>query len=75
MVKINSDRLVPKVNGLIIYFPYKVHPLVEAKGSIPLIRTDENFTPQEIVQKAAQYFLHILIEVFRTRNGYFFGMG
>nr|YP_009428089.1 photosystem I assembly protein Ycf4 [Echinacanthus lofouensis]ASV47976.1 photosystem I assembly protein Ycf4 [Echinacanthus lofouensis] len=39
---------------------------VRARGAIPLTRTDENLTPREIEQKAAQlaYFLRVPIEVF-----------
>lgn len=39
---------------------------IRGQGTIPLTRTDENFTPQEIVQKAAglSYFLRVPIEVF-----------
>jgi len=39
---------------------------VSGQGTIPLTRTDENLTPQEIEQKAAElaYFLRVPIEVF-----------
>nr|YP_010873763.1 photosystem I assembly protein Ycf4 [Justicia patentiflora]WGV35069.1 photosystem I assembly protein Ycf4 [Justicia patentiflora] len=39
---------------------------IRGRGAIPLTRTDENLTPREIEQKAAQlaYFLRVPIEVF-----------
>nr|ARC97283.1 photosystem I assembly protein Ycf4 [Alchemilla pectinata] len=39
---------------------------IRGQGAIPLTRTDENLTPQEIEQKAAElaYFLRVPIEVF-----------
>nr|YP_010484164.1 photosystem I assembly factor II [Piper umbellatum]UVV36274.1 photosystem I assembly factor II [Piper umbellatum] len=39
---------------------------IRGQGSVPLTRTDENFTPREIEQKAAEsaYFLRVPIEVF-----------
>ncbi|KAF3612931.1 Photosystem I assembly protein Ycf4, partial [Capsicum annuum] len=39
---------------------------IRGQGSIPLSRTDENLTPREIEQKAAElaYFFHVPIEVF-----------
>nr|YP_009776747.1 photosystem I assembly protein Ycf4 [Justicia adhatoda]QJA27233.1 photosystem I assembly protein Ycf4 [Justicia adhatoda]WGV35155.1 photosystem I assembly protein Ycf4 [Justicia adhatoda] len=39
---------------------------IRGRGAIPLTRTDENLTPLEIEQKAAQlaYFLRVPIEVF-----------
>ena len=39
---------------------------IRGQGSIPLTRTDENLTPREIEQKAAElaYFLRVPIEVF-----------
>ena len=39
---------------------------IRGHGAIPLTRTDENLTPQEIEQKAAElaYFLRVPIEVF-----------
>nr|YP_010276406.1 photosystem I assembly factor II [Cryptocoryne elliptica]UHY39528.1 photosystem I assembly factor II [Cryptocoryne elliptica] len=39
---------------------------VRGRGTIPLTRTDENLTPREIEQKAAElaYFLRVPIEVF-----------
>nr|WRP99160.1 photosystem I assembly protein Ycf4 [Amorphophallus muelleri] len=39
---------------------------VGSQGTIPLTRTDENLTPREIEQKAAElaYFLRVPIEVF-----------
>nr|YP_009730594.1 photosystem I assembly protein Ycf4 [Psammosilene tunicoides]QCP68264.1 photosystem I assembly protein ycf4 [Psammosilene tunicoides]QHU77318.1 photosystem I assembly protein Ycf4 [Psammosilene tunicoides]UJV31339.1 photosystem I assembly protein Ycf4 [Psammosilene tunicoides] len=39
---------------------------IKGQGAIPLTRTDENLTPREIEQKAAElaYFLRVPIEVF-----------
>ncbi|CAN4075975.1 unnamed protein product [Withania somnifera] len=39
---------------------------IRGQGSIPLTRTDENLTPREIEQKAAElaHFLRVPIEVF-----------
>uniref|UniRef100_UPI0030E5AD50 photosystem I assembly protein Ycf4 n=1 Tax=Sabulina tenuifolia TaxID=1155345 RepID=UPI0030E5AD50 len=39
---------------------------IRGRGAIPLTRTDENLTPREIEQKAAElaYFLRVPIEVF-----------
>lgn len=39
---------------------------IRGQGAIPLTRTDENMTPREIEQKAAElaYFLRVPIEVF-----------
>nr|YP_010982814.1 Ycf4 [Cordia monoica]YP_010982901.1 Ycf4 [Cordia sinensis]WOH22040.1 Ycf4 [Cordia monoica]WOH22126.1 Ycf4 [Cordia sinensis] len=39
---------------------------IKGRGAIPLTRTDENLTPREIEQKAAElaYFLRVPIEVF-----------
>nr|YP_009532163.1 photosystem I assembly protein Ycf4 [Lamprocapnos spectabilis]AYA29273.1 photosystem I assembly protein Ycf4 [Lamprocapnos spectabilis] len=39
---------------------------IRGQGAFPLTRTDENLTPREIEQKAAElaYFLHVPIEVF-----------
>ncbi|KAL3648360.1 Photosystem I assembly protein Ycf4 [Castilleja foliolosa] len=39
---------------------------IRGRGAIPLTRTDENLTPREMEQKAAElaYFLHVPIEVF-----------
>ncbi|WOG80889.1 hypothetical protein DCAR_0100131 [Daucus carota subsp. sativus] len=39
---------------------------IRGQGAIPLTRTDENVTPREIEQKAAElaYFLRVPIEVF-----------
>lgn len=39
---------------------------IRGQGAIPLTRTDENWTPREIEQKAAElaYFLRVPIEVF-----------
>ncbi|KAL4190819.1 hypothetical protein AMTRI_Chr07g77650 [Amborella trichopoda] len=48
-------------------YPHRVLSIeIRSQGSIPLTRTDENFTPREIEQKAVElaYFLHVSIEVF-----------
>ncbi|YP_003933971.1 photosystem I assembly protein ycf4 (chloroplast) [Eucalyptus grandis] len=39
---------------------------IKGQGAVPLTRTDENLTPREIEQKAAElaYFLRVPIEVF-----------
>lgn len=39
---------------------------IRGQGAIPLTRTDQNLTPREIEQKAAElaYFLRVPIEVF-----------
>nr|YP_010286426.1 photosystem I assembly protein Ycf4 [Dracocephalum psammophilum]UKS09534.1 photosystem I assembly protein Ycf4 [Dracocephalum psammophilum] len=39
---------------------------IRGRGAVPLTRTDENLTPREIEQKAAElaYFLRVPIEVF-----------
>ena len=39
---------------------------IRGQGAIPLTRTDENLTPRETEQKAAElaYFLRVPIEVF-----------
>ncbi|KAF6149241.1 hypothetical protein GIB67_026097 [Kingdonia uniflora] len=39
---------------------------IRSQGAIPLTRTDENLTPQEIEQKAVElaYFLHVPIKAF-----------
>nr|YP_010480879.1 photosystem I assembly protein Ycf4 [Polygala hongkongensis]UVN15714.1 photosystem I assembly protein Ycf4 [Polygala hongkongensis] len=39
---------------------------IRGQGAIPLTRTDQNLTPREIEQKAAElaYFLHVPIEIF-----------
>lgn len=39
---------------------------IRGQGAVPLTGTDENLTPREIEQKAAElaYFLHVPIEVF-----------
>ena len=43
-----------------------LHMEIRGQGAIPLTRTDENLTPLEIEQKAAElaYFLRVPIEVF-----------
>ncbi|KAI3872193.1 hypothetical protein MKW98_011685, partial [Papaver atlanticum] len=48
-------------------FPRRIlYMEIRGQGSIPLTRTDENLTPREIEQKAAElaYFLRVPIEVF-----------
>nr|YP_010136173.1 photosystem I assembly protein Ycf4 [Nymphaea rudgeana]QWM95861.1 photosystem I assembly protein Ycf4 [Nymphaea rudgeana]UPX03791.1 photosystem I assembly protein Ycf4 [Nymphaea rudgeana] len=48
-------------------FPRRVlYMEIGGRGDIPLTRTDENLTPREIEQKAAEsaYFLRVPIEVF-----------
>nr|YP_009449901.1 photosystem I assembly protein ycf4 [Burmannia coelestis]ANK36098.1 photosystem I assembly protein ycf4 [Burmannia coelestis] len=49
-----------------IYPRRVIYMEIRGQGSIPLTRTDENFTPQEIEQKATQlaYFLRVPMEVF-----------
>ncbi|KAJ0604158.1 putative photosystem I Ycf4, assembly [Helianthus annuus] len=39
---------------------------IRGQGAIPLTRTDENFTPREMKQKAAElaYFFRVPVEVF-----------
>ncbi|RXH84271.1 hypothetical protein DVH24_027170 [Malus domestica] len=51
----------------IIFFPQGIVMSfygITGQGAIPLTRTDENFTPREIEQKAAElaYFLPVPIE-------------
>ncbi|THG10007.1 hypothetical protein TEA_024123 [Camellia sinensis var. sinensis] len=49
-----------------IYARRVLYMEIRGQGAIPLTRTDENFTPREIEQKAAElaYFLRVPIEVF-----------
>ena len=49
-----------------IYARRVLYMEIKGQGAIPLTRTDENFTPREIEQKAAElaYFLRVPIEVF-----------
>nr|QWY89224.1 photosystem I assembly protein Ycf4 [Testulea gabonensis] len=49
-----------------IYARYVLYMEIRGQGTIPLTRTDENLTPREIEQKAAElaYFLRVPIEVF-----------
>nr|YP_010973443.1 photosystem I assembly protein Ycf4 [Ilex jingxiensis]WNR55160.1 photosystem I assembly protein Ycf4 [Ilex jingxiensis] len=49
-----------------IYVRRVLYMDIRGQGAIPLTRTDENFTPREIEQKAAElaYFLRVPIEVF-----------
>nr|YP_010475838.1 photosystem I assembly protein Ycf4 [Corydalis pseudoadoxa]UVH70125.1 photosystem I assembly protein Ycf4 [Corydalis pseudoadoxa] len=48
-------------------FPRRVlYMEIRGQGSVPLTQSEENFTPREMEQKAAElaYFLHVPIEVF-----------
>ena len=49
-----------------IYARRVLYMEIRGQVAIPLTRTDENFTPREIEQKAAElaYFLRVPIEVF-----------
>nr|YP_010442640.1 photosystem I assembly protein ycf4 [Clematis virginiana]UTD48590.1 photosystem I assembly protein ycf4 [Clematis virginiana] len=49
-----------------IYSRRVLYMEIRGQGAIPLTRTDENLTPREIEQKAAElaYFLRVPIEVF-----------
>ena len=49
-----------------IYARRVLYMEIQGQGAIPLTRTDENFTPREFEQKAAElaYFLRVPIEVF-----------
>nr|YP_010242845.1 Ycf4 [Impatiens stenosepala]QTJ25977.1 Ycf4 [Impatiens stenosepala] len=49
-----------------IYTRRVLYMEIRGQGAIPLTRTDENLTPREIEEKAAElaYFLHVPIEVF-----------
>nr|YP_009265945.1 photosystem I assembly protein Ycf4 [Neocarya macrophylla]ANJ20248.1 photosystem I assembly protein Ycf4 [Neocarya macrophylla] len=49
-----------------IYTRHALYLEIKGQGVIPLTRTDENLTPREIEQKAAElaYFLRVPIEVF-----------
>ncbi|KAJ0614568.1 putative photosystem I Ycf4, assembly [Helianthus annuus] len=60
---IQSSRIEVKEG---IYARPVLYMDIRGQGAIPLTRTDENFTPREMEQKAAElaYFLHVPIEVF-----------
>nr|YP_010581331.1 photosystem I assembly protein Ycf4 [Roridula gorgonias]UZT27652.1 photosystem I assembly protein Ycf4 [Roridula gorgonias] len=49
-----------------IYARLVLYMEIRGQGGIPLTHTDENFTPREIEQKAAElaYFLRVPIEIF-----------
>lgn len=49
-----------------IYARRVLYMEIKGQGAVPLIRPDQNFTPREIEQKAAElaYFLRVPIEVF-----------
>ncbi|KAA3468986.1 photosystem I assembly protein ycf4 [Gossypium australe] len=49
-----------------IYARRVLYMEIRGQGAVPLTRTDENLTPREIEQKAAElaYFLRVPIEVF-----------
>lgn len=49
-----------------VYPRHVLYMDIRGQGSVPLTRTDENFTPREMEQKAAEsaYFLRVPIEVF-----------
>nr|YP_009861903.1 photosystem I assembly protein Ycf4 [Garcinia pedunculata]YP_010587148.1 photosystem I assembly protein Ycf4 [Garcinia xanthochymus]QKD75920.1 photosystem I assembly protein Ycf4 [Garcinia pedunculata]UZZ46104.1 photosystem I assembly protein Ycf4 [Garcinia xanthochymus] len=63
MKDIQSIRIEAKEG---IYARRVLYMEIRGRGSIPLTRTNENLTPREIEQKAAElaYFLHVPIEVF-----------
>nr|YP_010224475.1 photosystem I assembly protein Ycf4 [Garcinia subelliptica]UCS08391.1 photosystem I assembly protein Ycf4 [Garcinia subelliptica] len=63
MKDIQSIRIEAKEG---IYARRVLYMEIRGQGSIPLTRTNENLTPREIEQKAAElaYFLHVPIEVF-----------
>jgi len=63
MKDIQSIRLEVKEG---IYARRVLYMEIRGQGAIPLTRTDENLTPREIEQKAAElaYFLRVPIEVF-----------
>ncbi|KAL9989997.1 putative photosystem I Ycf4, assembly [Helianthus debilis subsp. tardiflorus] len=56
----------PGKNRRGIYARRVLYMDIRGQGAIPLTRTDENFTPREMEQKAAElaYFLRVPIEVF-----------
>nr|KYP36751.1 Photosystem I assembly protein ycf4 [Cajanus cajan] len=63
MKDIQSIRIEVKEG---IYTRRVLYMEIRGQGVIPLTRTDENLTPREIEQKAAElaYFLRVPIEVF-----------
>nr|UDP58598.1 photosystem I assembly protein Ycf4 [Mahurea exstipulata] len=63
MKDIQSIRIEVKEG---IYARRVLYMEIKGQGAIPLTRTNENLTPREIEQKAAElaYFLHVPIEVF-----------
>lgn len=63
MKDIQSIRIEVKEG---IYARRVLYMEIRGHGTIPLTRTDENLTPREIEQKAAElaYFLRVPIEVF-----------
>nr|QBC71365.1 photosystem I assembly protein Ycf4 [Anacampseros filamentosa] len=62
--EIQSIRIELKEEG--IYTRRVLYLEIRGQGAIPLTRTDDNLTPREIEQKAAElaYFLRVPIEVF-----------
>lgn len=66
MKDIQSVRIEVKEG---IYARRVLYMDIRGRGAIPLTRTDENLTPREIEQKAAElaYFLRVPIE-FEKRN-------
>nr|YP_008577589.1 photosystem I assembly protein Ycf4 [Corymbia gummifera]YP_008577929.1 photosystem I assembly protein Ycf4 [Angophora floribunda]YP_008578014.1 photosystem I assembly protein Ycf4 [Angophora costata]AGC58998.1 photosystem I assembly protein Ycf4 [Corymbia gummifera]AGC59338.1 photosystem I assembly protein Ycf4 [Angophora floribunda]AGC59423.1 photosystem I assembly protein Ycf4 [Angophora costata] len=63
MKDIQSIRIEVKEG---IYARRVLYMEIKGQGAVPLTRTDENLTPREIEQKAAElaYFLRVPIEVF-----------
>nr|YP_009990010.1 photosystem I assembly protein Ycf4 [Euphorbia lathyris]QNN01625.1 photosystem I assembly protein Ycf4 [Euphorbia lathyris]QRN71446.1 photosystem I assembly protein Ycf4 [Euphorbia lathyris]UUL98523.1 photosystem I assembly protein Ycf4 [Euphorbia lathyris] len=63
MKDIQSIRIEVKEGIYARRIPYME---IRGRGTVPLTRTDENLTPQEIEQKVAElaYFLRVPIEVF-----------
>nr|YP_010265322.1 photosystem I assembly protein Ycf4 [Dialyceras coriaceum]UIR97833.1 photosystem I assembly protein Ycf4 [Dialyceras coriaceum] len=63
MKDIQSIRIEVKEG---IYTRRVLYMEIRGQGAVPLTRTDENLTPREIEQKAAElaYFLRVPIEVF-----------
>jgi len=63
MKDIQSIRIEVKEG---IYARRVLYMEIRGQGAVPLTRTDENLTPREIEQKAAElaYFLRVPIEVF-----------
>nr|YP_009390920.1 photosystem I assembly protein [Drosera erythrorhiza]YP_009390942.1 photosystem I assembly protein [Drosera erythrorhiza]ARV87533.1 photosystem I assembly protein [Drosera erythrorhiza]ARV87580.1 photosystem I assembly protein [Drosera erythrorhiza]QWZ47343.1 photosystem I assembly protein Ycf4 [Drosera peltata] len=64
MKDIQSIRIELKKGG--IYTRPALYLEIRGQGAIPLTRTEENLTPREMEQKAAElaYFLRVPIEVF-----------